>query len=109
MKITDLYKNNPIGFKRGRLMPIYILMVFILFAACEEKIHWDLETKQINTIVVDAGVYHIDSPIILTPQDSGLILRSVGEGQVKIHGGPLIKNWHRHGEHLLQLLPVNFT
>lgn len=54
MKISDSYTYNPVGFKRGRLMPIYILMVFILFAACEEKIHWDLETKQINTIVVDA-------------------------------------------------------
>jgi len=40
--------------KRSRLMPIYILLVFALFTACEEKIHWDLKTEQINTIVVDA-------------------------------------------------------
>jgi hypothetical protein len=40
--------------KRGRLMPIYILLLFSILSACEEKIHWDIETEQVNTIVVDA-------------------------------------------------------
>ena len=44
--------------KRGRLMPIWmpmiVLLLLSLFTACEEKIHWDLETEVVNTIVVDA-------------------------------------------------------
>lgn len=71
MKITELIYKVNIGFKRlrlkqiitifyhikrGRLMPITIVVSFLLliFSACEEKIDWDLKTEQINTIVVDA-------------------------------------------------------
>ena len=35
-------------------LPMTVLMIFILFTSCEEKINWQLETKDINTIVVDA-------------------------------------------------------
>jgi hypothetical protein len=32
----------------------YILILLQAFASCEEKIHWELETEQVNSIVVDA-------------------------------------------------------
>ncbi|MCP4455237.1 MAG: right-handed parallel beta-helix repeat-containing protein [Planctomycetes bacterium] len=49
-----------------------------------------------HTIRVEPGEYHIDSPIVLIPQDSGLILCSVEGGPVTIHGGPVIRHWHKH-------------
>jgi len=47
---------NTIGFKCPRMMQTFVLLVFILLTACEEKIHWDLQTEEINTIVVDATI-----------------------------------------------------
>ncbi|MCD4730902.1 MAG: hypothetical protein K8R74_09900, partial [Bacteroidales bacterium] len=42
--------------KRGRLMQIAIVVSFLLliFMGCEEKIDWNLQSEQVNTIVVDA-------------------------------------------------------
>jgi len=42
--------------KCGRLMQISIVVSFLLliFMGCEEKIDWNLQSEQVNTIVVDA-------------------------------------------------------
>ncbi len=55
MKMAKLIFNY-ICIKRPRLMQSYlpILIFFMLNTSCEEKIHWDLQTDQVNTIVVDA-------------------------------------------------------
>ena len=57
MKIAELENNHSfIGFRRLRLkFTIFIIPVFFLaITACEEKIEWDIQTEQVNTIVVDA-------------------------------------------------------
>ncbi len=53
-----------------------------------------------HTIVVDAGAFHIDTSLVLTPRDSGLILRASDDADVTIYGGPRIGDWHKQGDHL---------
>jgi len=52
-----------------------------------------------HAIVVEAGVYHIDTPIVMTPQDSGLTLRATAQAKVTIYGGPQISDWRKEGDH----------
>ena len=54
MKLSELNIYYLLCFKRPRLIPMLFLVLFALLTACEEKIHWDLDTEQVNTIVVDA-------------------------------------------------------
>jgi hypothetical protein len=51
-----------------------------------------------KTVVVEAGLYALDKPIVLTAQDSGLTLRAAEAGTVFIRGGRKLQPWHRDGD-----------
>jgi len=55
MKITE-YIYHHFGFKHPRLMPIafIVYILFMIITSCEEKINWDLQIENVNTVVVDA-------------------------------------------------------
>jgi hypothetical protein len=50
--------------------------------------------KHKRKIIIDAGDYFLDSPLILTPEDSGLTIEA--EGEVRILGGKKVDRWKSH-------------
>lgn len=54
-------------------------------------------TKKISrTILVRSGVYFLEEPLVLTPEDSGLRIAAYKKESPVFSGGRLLKGWTRH-------------
>jgi len=51
-----------------------------------------------RTIVVQAGEYFLDAPVVLTGQDSGLTIQAAHGAAVTLYGGRPVTGWEKDGE-----------
>jgi Right handed beta helix region len=51
-----------------------------------------------RAIVIQAGEYFLDAPVVLTGQDSGLTIEAAPESDVTLYGGRTISGWERDGD-----------
>ncbi len=51
-----------------------------------------------RTIVVQAGEYYLDEPLVLTAEDSGLTIEAARGAEVRLYGGRRVSGWKRDGE-----------
>jgi len=49
-------------------------------------------------IIVQAGEYFLDAPVVLTGQDSGLTVEATPGGNVTLYGGRTISGWEKDGD-----------
>jgi hypothetical protein len=64
-----------------------------LESACQEA--RKLGTDRLRKIVIQAGQYFLDKPLILGNQDSGLTIESVPGAKVYLYGGRKITGWKK--------------
>lgn len=55
---------------------------------------------QPRRIVLQAGEYHLEQPIDLGPEDSGLTIEAASKARVVLRGGPRITGWQQEGKDL---------
>jgi len=53
---------------------------------------------QTRTIVVAAGEYFLDTPVILTHKDNGLTIEAASGADVRLYGGRRVTQWEKAGE-----------
>ena len=51
-----------------------------------------------RTIIVQAGEYFLDAPVLLTSQDSGLTIQAADGAAVTLYGGRPVTGWEKDGE-----------
>lgn len=51
-----------------------------------------------RTIVMQAGEYFLNAPVVLTGQDSGLTIEAADGADVTLYGGRPVTDWERDGE-----------
>ncbi len=59
-----------------------------------------LTPDQPRRIVVRAGRYLLEEPLVLGPEDSGLTIEAAADEQVELYGGRRITGWRAEGERL---------
>jgi hypothetical protein len=57
-----------------------------------------LGVVQTRTVVLWAGQYFFDEPVVLTGEDSGLTIESAPGADVRLYGGKKIVDWKKDGE-----------
>ena len=57
-------------------------------------------TQQTRTIVVQGGDYFLAEPVVLTPEDSGLIIEAASGTKVCLYGGREVSGWEPDGDGL---------
>ncbi len=55
------------------------------------------ETNQPRRIVMAAGEYFFDEPVVLTNEDSGLTIEAAPGADAKLYGGRKVTNWQKDG------------
>ena len=53
---------------------------------------------QARTIVVQAGEYYLDEPLVLTAEDSGLTIQAAPGAEVWLYGGRRVSGWEKGGD-----------
>ena len=56
-----------------------------------------LGTEARRRIVVQAGEYYIDEPIVLTDRDNGLTIEATASTDVTLYGGSMVTGWQKDG------------
>jgi len=59
-----------------------------------------MPADQPRYVIVRAGEYFIEQPVILGPQDAGLIIESAPDETVVLYGGRLVTDWAPDGDNL---------
>ena len=54
--------------------------------------------KQKKKIIVQEGQYFFDEPLVLTEEDTGLVIESAPGARVCIYGGRRVTGWRKDGE-----------
>ncbi len=67
------------------------------FASIQRAVEMSRRGAGAKTVVVGAGLYRIERPIVLTEQDAGLTLKAAQPGQVRLVGGRRLTRWRRDG------------
>lgn len=57
-----------------------------------------LGTKKSRKIILQAGQYFLNKPLLLTAEDSGLTIEAASTGQVCLYGGKKTAGWKKNGE-----------
>lgn len=55
--------------------------------------------EQPRQILLAAGRYYLDKPVVLDAKDSGLTLQGAGAGKTILYGGRQITGWRKDGDH----------
>jgi hypothetical protein len=55
-------------------------------------------TGQTRTIVVQAGQYFFDEPVVLTSEDSGLTIEAAPGAKTRLYGGRKVSGWEKDGD-----------
>lgn len=66
-----------------------------LAAACRASRTLGTETSR--RVVVQAGEYFLDRPVVLTEKDSGLSIEATTGADVTLYGGRKVTGWHKDG------------
>ena len=56
--------------------------------------------KQPRTIVIQAGDYFLDEPVVLTPEDNGLTIEAAPGAKACLYGGREVSGWEPDGDGL---------
>lgn len=68
------------------------------FLSIERALESSRAVSGSKTIVVAAGLYALNRPLVLTGRDTGLTLKAAQPGQVRLKGGRKLDRWHRDGD-----------